>query len=148
MSEVCTLPLLVRRDGGRRLTRGHRIAPHRIVESWRREDEGQRDRLSASVRRADPSVCWNEDETARMQLAFLIAEPHLSGSTLYQEDFILEQVPMLRQRRSRLDHFGSSHKMLGAVVLRTHLEDELRGGGDAAVGVNAASPHLTFISLQ
>ena len=93
--EVCAVVLLLRRDRRRRFTRGHGIAPHRVFETWRREDERQGDRFGADVPSADPGIGGDEDQPSGMEIAFLFTEPDVGRSALDQQDFILKQVSVL-----------------------------------------------------
>ena len=95
MPQMCTLFLLLWRDLGGRFTGGDGIASHRIVESGRREDESQVDRLGANVLQTYPSIGRNEHKSPGMEIALLIAEPNVSRSAVEQHDLILGQVPVL-----------------------------------------------------
>jgi hypothetical protein len=123
--EVCAVHLLLWCDSGRRFTGGHGIASHRLLESWCREDEGQGDRFGADVLSTDPGIRGDEHQPSGMEIALLIAEPHVGRSALDQQDFILNQMPVFGQRRSRSKQFRPGHKMPGAVILRAHLQHEL-----------------------
>ena len=83
-----------------------------------------------------------------MKIALLFAKPDVRRSTLDQQDFILNEVPVLRQCGSRSKRFRSGHKTLRAVILRAHFQHELGGGRRTAVDVNAASPQLPLISFE
>ncbi len=83
-----------------------------------------------------------------MEIALLIAEPNVGISAVDQHYFILDQVPVLWQGRSRSNLLRTCHEMLRAVVFRADLQHELRGCGGTVVNVNAASPQLAFIPFQ
>ncbi len=83
-----------------------------------------------------------------MEIALLIAEPNMSRSALNQQDFILGQVPVLLNGRSRGKLLHSRYQMLRAVIFRADLQHELGGSGNAAISVNAASPQLSFTLFQ
>ena len=93
---MCAVSLLLWRDFGGRFSGWHGIAPHRILESGCREDESQADRFAANVLRIYPGICRNKHKSPSMEIALLIAEPNVSRSALDQQDFVLDQVPMLR----------------------------------------------------
>ena len=87
--EVRTVSLLLWRNLRGCFTGGDGIAPHRILESGRREDESQADRIGADVLRIYPGIGRNEDKCPRMEIALLITEPNVSFAAMDQQDFIL-----------------------------------------------------------
>jgi hypothetical protein len=93
--EVCAVSLLLWCDWRGRFTRGHGIAPHRVFEAWRREDERQRDRFGTDVLSTDPRICRDEHKPSGVEIAFLLAEPYVGRSAVNQQDFILKQVSVL-----------------------------------------------------
>ncbi len=83
-----------------------------------------------------------------MEISLLIAEPNVGRSAVDQHDFILGQVPVLRQSRRWGKLLGTRHQMLRAVVFRADFQHELGGSGGTTVSVNAASPQLSFTLFQ
>lgn len=148
MPQMGTVPLLFRSDRGGGFTGGDRIAAHRILEPRRREDEHQADRLGARVLCTDPGLSRNKNQSPRMEIALLVAEPNVSLAGLNQQDFILIQVPVLRYRGSGRKFLGARDKMLRTVVFGTHFQHELRGSRAAGVSVNAASSQFALVLFQ
>src|ERR1700731_1424282 len=116
--------LLLWCDRSGRFAARHRIASHRIFESWRREDKRQTDRFRANFFQTYPSVSRNENKSSGMKIPLLIAEPHVSRSAMHQRNFVLDQMPVLRQGRSGSKPLGPRHEMLRAVVFRADLQHE------------------------
>jgi hypothetical protein len=116
MSQVRTFFLLLWRDLCWRLTGRYGIAPHRVLESRRRENESQTNGFRASVLQTYPRVLGNKDYSPGMNIAFLIAEPNMGLSALDQQNLILYQVPVFRYCGSRCQFFRARHEMLGIVL--------------------------------
>ena len=53
-----------------------------------------------------------------MEIALLIAEPNMGFASVNQNDFILDQVPVLRYARAGGNVLDTSDEMLRAVVFR------------------------------
>jgi len=148
MPQVRTISLLFWRDLGGRFPGRHRIAPHRVFKSGRRENESHPNRLRANVLRTYPSVSRNKHKRPRMEIALALPKPNVSLAALNQQDFILGQVSVFRYGRSWCKLLPARYKMLRTVVFRTDFQYELGGRGDTGVSVNPASPQLAFILLQ
>ena len=148
MPQMRTISLLFWCYLGGRFTGRHRIASHRVFKSRRRENESQADRLSSNVLRTYPSIGRNKHKCSRVEIAFILPKPNVSLAALNQQDFILRQVSVFRYRRPWGKLFPTCHKVLRAVIFRADLQQELGGGGNAGVGVNASSPQLAFILFQ
>ena len=83
-----------------------------------------------------------------MEIALLIAEPNVSRPAVDQQDFILDEVPVLLYGCSLGKLLRTRHKVLRAVVFRANLQHELGRCNGTLVNVNAASPQFPFIPLQ
>src|SRR6476660_3563542 len=112
MAQVCTVSLLCRRDRRGSFPGGHGIASHRIFESGRRENESQADRFATNVLQTYPGIGRNKHKSPGVEIALLIAEPYVSLSAVHQQYFILGQMPVLRDGRSRGKLFRTRHEML------------------------------------
>ena len=69
MSQVRTFFLLLWRDRCGRFTGRYGIAPHRILESGRRENESQINWFRASVLQTYPRVLGNKHQSPGMNIA-------------------------------------------------------------------------------
>ena len=148
MAQMRTLLLLRRRIWSGGFTGRNRIAAHRILESGRREDKSQLNRFIAGIFQTYPGIRRNKHKRARMDVAFLVAEKNMSLAGLNQQDFILVQVLVLLYGGSWREFLCTRNQMLRAIILWAYFQHELRGSGNAGVGVNAASPQLAFILFQ
>jgi hypothetical protein len=80
-----------RRDG---ISSGNRGATQELFEARCGKDKCKTDILVPGVFQADPHLRWNEDKGSRMNIAFFTSEPHMSGTGLDQDDFVLSDVFM------------------------------------------------------
>src|SRR6266513_5550675 len=118
MPQVRTLSLFLWRDLRGRFACWHRIASHSVLEPRRREDESQAGRFGPDVLQTYPCILWDKHKATGMEVALLIAKPNASISAVEQQDFVLDQMPMLRYRCSRGKHLRPRHEVLRSIVFR------------------------------
>jgi hypothetical protein len=72
----------------------------------------------------------------------------MSGTGLDEQNLVLYEVLVLRDASTGHKFFGTQDKVLWAVILRADLEQELRSGNGAFIGMDSARSKFAIVLLQ